>query len=252
MIIYFTGTGNSRYVAEMLADLTGDEAISANDYIKNGKKASFESERPYVFVSPVYVSAIPRIFTEFIRGAEFSGSRQAYFIQTCAGGMGGCPEYARRLSEEKGFVHMGTAQVQMPQNYLVFFTTKEKNECDAIVEKARPVITSFAELISARKEFPDPGMKKWEYISTEMILNMYYKRFMPARPFHVTDACIHCGKCAASCPLNNITLTDGKPVWGDSCTHCMACISLCPKQAIEYGKKSLGKPRYSCQKYLKK
>ena len=85
-----------------------------------------------------------------------------------------------------------------------------------------------------------------------MILNMYYKRFMPAKPFHVSEDCIHCGKCAASCPLNNITLQDGKPVWGDSCTHCMACINLCPKQAIEYGKKSVGKPRYRCKKYLKK
>ena len=94
-------------------------------------------------------------------------------------------------------------------------------------------------------------MKKWEYVSTEMILNMYYKHFMPAKPFRVTDGCIHCGKCAASCPMNNITLQEGSPVWGDSCTHCMACINLCPKQAIEYGKKSVGKPRYHCKKYLK-
>ena len=28
------------------------------------------------------------------------------------------------------------------------------------------------------------------------------------------------------------------------CTHCMACICYCPTSAIEYGKKSLGKPRY--------
>ena len=33
-------------------------------------------------------------------------------------------------------------------------------------------------------------------------------------------------------------------VWGKNCTHCMACICYCPKEAIEYGKKSKGKPRY--------
>ena len=43
---------------------------------------------------------------------------------------------------------------------------------------------------------------------------------------------------------NNITLQTGKPVWGQNCTHCMACICYCPAEAIEYGKKSLGKPRY--------
>ena len=36
------------------------------------------------------------------------------------------------------------------------------------------------------------------------------------------------------CPLNNIRLENGKPVWGKHCTHCMACICDCPKEAIEY------------------
>ena len=43
---------------------------------------------------------------------------------------------------------------------------------------------------------------------------------------------------------DNIHLENGRPVWGKNCTHCMACICDCPKEAIEYGKKSKGKPRY--------
>ena len=58
------------------------------------------------------------------------------------------------------------------------------------------------------------------------------------------DKCVGCGKCAKMCPLNNIELKNSKPVWGKNCTHCMACICLCPTEAIEYGKKSVGKPRY--------
>ncbi len=44
--------------------------------------------------------------------------------------------------------------------------------------------------------------------------------------------------------MNNIRMENGKPVWGQACTHCMACICYCPTEAIEYGKKSVGKPRY--------
>lgn len=249
MILYFTGTGNSRFVAEMLADLTGDEAVSMNDCIKSGEKGSFHSEKPYVFVSPVYVSAIPRAVESFVDSAEFSGSKKAYFIMTCAGGMGGSPAYAQKLADRKGFEYMGTAQVEMPQNYLVFFTTKDRQTSDGIIEAAKPVVRGFAELIAAEKELPDPGMKSWEYISTEMILAMYYKWFMSDKPFTVSDACISCGKCEKLCPLNNIVLKDGKPTWGGNCTHCMACINSCPKQAIEYGKKSVGKYRYTCRKY---
>ena len=31
MILYFTGTGNSRYAAQIIARITGDELISIND-----------------------------------------------------------------------------------------------------------------------------------------------------------------------------------------------------------------------------
>lgn len=60
----------------------------------------------------------------------------------------------------------------------------------------------------------------------------------------MSDACVGCGQCASKCPLNNIELRNGKPEWGKQCTHCMACISYCPAKAIEYGKRSVGKPRY--------
>lgn len=251
MIIYYTGTGNSRYIAEMLADITGDETVSANTFIKSGEKKEFNSEKPYVFVSPVYVSAPARVFTDFIRKSTFNGNRKAYFVMTCAGGQGGCPEYCRRLCNEKSFEFMGTNQITMPQNYLVFFKTKEKAECDGIIADAKPETEKLAGYIKAESPLPDSGMKKWEYISTEMILAMYYKWFMGTKKFRTTDKCISCGKCAKLCPLNNIKMVDKKPEWGTNCTHCMACINSCPAEAIEYGKASLGKPRYVCPTYKK-
>ena len=61
--------------------------------------------------------------------------------------------------------------------------------------------------------------------------------------------CIGCGKCAKLCPLNNIKLTDKKPVWGNQCTHCMACIGNCPVEAIEYGTITQEKRPYNFGKY---
>ena len=65
-------------------------------------------------------------------------------------------------------------------------------------------------------------------------------------PANTGNACISCGRCAVSCLTHNIKLKNGKPVWGDNCVHCMKCICDCPEGAIEYGKASLGKPRYHC------
>lgn len=244
MILYFTGTGNSRFTAQLLAEKLGDEAVCVNDYIKSGETPAFESNKPWVFVCPVYVSAPAKVFCDFIKNCKFSGARTAYFVLTCAGGFGGSPAYCEAIAREKGFVFMGAAQIVMPQNYIVYFTMRTEDECKAIIEKAKPEITKLAEHIARGETFPDPGMKKWEYISTEMILGMYYKFFMGTKPFAAGDKCIGCGKCVRSCPMNNISLVDGNPQWGSICTHCMACINLCPTEAIEYGKRSVGKPRY--------
>ena len=47
----------------------------------------------------------------------------------------------------------------------------------------------------------------------------------------------------------SLEIKDGRPVWNGNCTHCMACICNCPVEAIEYGKKSVGKRRYLCRKF---
>ena len=38
MILYFSGTGNSRYLAHFLAKEIDDEVVSINDYLKYQKK----------------------------------------------------------------------------------------------------------------------------------------------------------------------------------------------------------------------
>ena len=42
---------------------------------------------------------------------------------------------------------------------------------------------------------------------------VFYRFFVKADAFRATDACIGCGKCVELCPLNNIRLENGKPVW---------------------------------------
>lgn len=253
MIVYFTGTGNSRFVAKMLGDLIDDEVVSANDYIKANEAAHLVSEKPWVFVSPVYLSALPRIFEKFVREASFDGNKKAWFIVTSAGtSVCACPVYAEDLSKEKGFEYMGAANVTMPQNYLIsFFETKSKEECAQIIEAAKPRIAELGRYIADGRAFDDPGVKKWEIISTKMTVGLVSKFFVKADDFFATDKCIGCGTCVRSCPLNNISLVDGKPVWGKDCTHCVACINLCPVEAIEYGKASVGKNRYRCPEYKK-
>ena len=54
MILYFSGTGNSRYVAKMMGEELKDEAVSINDRLKTGNREALVSKTPFVVVSPVY------------------------------------------------------------------------------------------------------------------------------------------------------------------------------------------------------
>ena len=132
----------------------------------------------------------------------------------------------------------------MPENYLAMFPVPGPKEAEEILKRARPAVDELAEKIKAGEmiEAAKPG--PIGRLESGIVNDVFYKCFVKAKKFWTTQACIGCGLCAKRCPLNNITMQNGRPQWGTACTHCMACIAGCPKTAVEYGKKSKGKPRY--------
>lgn len=244
MIFYFSGTGNSRFVARRIAEAIGQPFTDITTYTKTMEKPGFTEPGVYVFVCPSYMSAPARAMTDFIEWAEFPSGIKAYFIVTCAASMGITPRVASELCGRKGFEFMGAAQIEMPQNYIALFTTKEVEENIDILEKAEIEIERLSGLINKGKKLECKKIGPVEYSFTKWVRDVYYKNFMKTTKFRATDKCVSCRKCVEVCPLSNISMKDGKPSWGNKCTHCMACINRCPKDAIEYGKGSAGKPRY--------
>lgn len=244
MVFYFSGTGNSRFVARRIAKAIGQEAIDITTYTRTMERPEFTETGVYVFVCPSYMSAPARAMTDFLGWAGFPKGIIAYFIVTCTASMGISPKVYSEICEQKDIGFMGAAQVEMPQNYIALFTTKKVEENLDIFEKAEIEIDSIISRIVNGEVLETKKIGSLEYSVTKWVRDVYYKDFMKTKKFRVTDKCIACGKCVKVCPLSNITLKDGKPVWGDKCTHCMACINQCPKDAIEYGKGSVGKPRY--------
>ena len=242
MVLYFSGTGNSRYAAKKIAEISGDELVSIGQRIKNGDFSEIRSEKPLVFVGPVYAGRLPRVMEDYIRKVKFIGMQKAYFVATCAQTPWVTVQYVERLCSEKGFSLLGFNSVVMPQGYLAGGGTQPKEVNDKILKEAEPKIVSIAKTIRDQQLLPkeQPGRA----MMSKVLNPIMYSLMISAKGFRVTDKCTGCGKCVQRCPLNNITLTDGKPVWGKQCTHCMACIAGCPNEAIEYGKKTVGKPRY--------
>ncbi len=252
MIVYFSGTGNSRYVAQMLADRLSDELFDAGQAVKESVDAALHSEKPWVFVSPTYGWRIPRLFQAFLEETVFSGSKDVYFVMTCGAEIGNAGKYLHRLSARLALTYRGVLQVVMPENYLAMFSVPDRKRAAAIIRMAHPSICRGADAILHGEDIPEPIPGVLDRVKSTLINPIFCRFLVRDRKFYTTDACIGCGKCAAVCPLHNIVLAAGKPQWQGNCTHCMACICSCPAEAIEYGKKSVGQPRYQCPPFEKK
>ena len=71
-----------------------------------------------------------------------------------------------------------------------------------------------------------------EYSTTEVLPLPPVSSPNNFRGIEAEESCIGCGTCAAVCPMENITIENGKAKIGDNCATCLACFHWCPKEAI--------------------
>ena len=101
MILYFSGTGNSRYIAQRIAEALGDELLSMNDRIKAGDTSSGTSDERLIIVTPTYAWRIPRIVRDHLAETDFPCGAQTWFVMTCGSEIGNAAQYNRTLCQEK-------------------------------------------------------------------------------------------------------------------------------------------------------
>lgn len=246
MILYFTATGNSAFTAERIGAVTGDEVTDLFPYFRKEKPPVFSSGRPWVIVSPTYAWQLPRMVRDLLLRAELKGNREIYFVLTCGDSIGNAAPYLKEFCRKKQMIYKGCQEIVMPENYLAMFPVPGKEEAEAIIKKAVPGIERTAALIRDGQNLPEKKIRALDHILSGPVNRLFYRFQVSAKKFSAGEDCISCGRCARACPLGNIEMKEGRPVWGRECTHCMACICICPVQTIEYGKKTKGKNRYRC------
>ena len=137
MILYFTGTGNSRYTAQELNRFCGDELVSMNREMRKRRqdpynaRYAYTSERPFVIVCPTYCWNLPKVVEAFLLNSRFLDSRDMYFVLTCGSGTGQAGKRAAQVCETLGLNFRGLASVRMPENYISLFRAPEPDEAVA-------------------------------------------------------------------------------------------------------------------------
>lgn len=250
MILYFSATGNSEFLAKSLGDELGDEVVDLFSYIKEGRSGVFESASPFVLVCPTYSWRVPLFISNYLLTCDFMGSSDFYVVMNYGDSCGNAYYYIKEDLHKLGLNFKGLYGVKMPENYIMLFDIDSKEVNKKIIEEGSKKVGEIASFIRNKEAFPKKNVGLTGKFQSGVINPIFFKFIAKDNKFYATDKCISCGLCEKVCVLNNISYEDGRPVWNGKCTHCAACISKCPVAAIEYGKKTQGKDRYLLKKLI--
>lgn len=248
MILYYSGTGNSQFVAEKMAQCLNEPCVNLFEKLKNHDITPLESQTPFIVVSPTYGWQLPHLVRDWLKQVSFNGNQALYFFLTCGSEIGNASKYLECLCKEINMEYRGCGEIVMPENYIALFNVPSENEIQQLLLQATQTVEMYVPFIQNDQCLPEPTRNGIDRFKSSWVNAAFYPLIVHAKKFYANDACIGCGKCALHCVMNNIQIIKGKPQWEDHCTHCMACICGCPTEAIEYGKATKNKPRYQCPK----
>jgi ferredoxin len=252
-IYYFSGTGNSLFVARDIAEKTNGQLIPMQSVIDKERIEPIAEMVGIVF--PVYYATndcgIPLIVERFVGKLDGIGSKYIFAICTCGNMPGTTIENLRKAIRTRGNELAAGFTMKMANKRL----DVKKQQKMSINQKKK--LKAISEFVAERKKgkFETRGTLRKIFLTPLLFVlikpafsrryrklsnspsNLSFSELIPLadQSFRTSENCNGCGTCSKVCPVNNIEMVDKKPLWQHHCETCLACYSWCPQEAI-YGK----------------
>lgn len=248
-IPYFSGTGNSIAISEMLALELKNSGYEVQLLPLAGICDNGKYEIPagtVIFVFPVYAGGIPVLVADKLARISIAKTSYIAAIANCAGGVGAALDiFDRELGKSCHQRLSAGWVVRMPGNYTPLYGAKKPERIVKILNKAEIRVKRLAaDIIEKRpRRFSLPS-------AISLLGFVFWKLFAmnsgrSGRRFRVDDSCTGCCVCESVCPVGNVKIGVRKhPEWGDKCQQCMACLQYCPEEAIQCFWWTKGRARY--------
>lgn len=254
MIFYFSATGNSKWVAETIANFTHDNIVNIVDAMKTECSYTLHSGEKIGFVFPVHGWRVPSIVSDFvskIRINNYHSSTYTYSIITCGDNIGEATSLFQKILSSKQIQLNAAFSIVMPESYigLPFMYLDTHSKAKQKHSTALTELQKYAEIICDNRGGEHLHKGSFPKLYSNLFGGFFVGHLVKDKYFHVNrNKCISCGKCAAICPVDDISLDSEKhPVWENNgkCLTCYSCLHHCPSNAITWGWFGKNKGQYT-------
>lgn len=264
MIFYFTGTGNTKWVAKQISEAIGEELFYIPDLIRKGQNQfELKQNETIGFCFPTHGWQPPRIVREFIKqltitqhpsprsASPLGSSKNTHYcwaLTTCGDNIGETMTILNKDLATIGLQATTQFAVVMPESYvcLPFMYTDTEEKEHAKINQARKMLPHIISVIRERTTGVEELVKGGTPRLYSYVIGAYFNaRMVNDKKFTVDeDVCIKCGKCIKVCPVDNIQGTPPEWIHNGRCTSCLACYHYCPVHAINFGKITRKRDQY--------
>ncbi len=239
LLCYFSGTGNTKYAADRIAEelvRLGHSVRLFNICVEPPDSLNPVDYDIVGFGFPVHAFNPPHAMFPFVRNLPQGQGRAAFLFKTS-----GEPFALTRnagasllcLLRQKGYAVRLDQHFLMPYNILFRYRKELVKQMllhtDALARlTARRIVSAEGNgrLPTRPLLWPLMYLFRIEWIGARLNGPFFHAR---------KNRCVKCAKCVSSCPSGNVRMRKGVPSFGAKCSMCMGCVMICPTDAIRPG-----------------
>jgi len=241
-IDYYTGTGGSKLVAELLADKLKKEncnVVVNRIYRDNINKIEKLETDYYILIFPIHSFNAPKPIYEWVEHFACNNCKTAVISVSGGGNVitnSACRCKTVKLLKKSNFNVVYEEMVRMPNNWM---KAPGKKKCTRILSKLPEKIDEISQTIIAEKR--KNKVVYWiDYLISA--LGEVEKRGTQyfGNGIKLLDTCTGCGLCSKNCCSSNIQMkkqtesdVHSKPKFGNRCDMCFGCVYNCTQKALQ-------------------
>jgi len=233
-IFFFSGTGNTKLIAEKICDAFEEKGEEANCYaIENFYHHNIVDFNRIGIGFPIYAFAMPDIMADFIKALPFAKGREAFIFSTA-----GDPSRvnhvgltkAKELLKLKGYKVIYERPFVMGCNFLIPYSDVFIKQLASINESKIEVMVN--DILTDKQRHVKNNLIYYIIMSKLHFLEENFGAKFFGLGLTTNDSCILCNKCVRTCPTKNISQENDKIVFSKDCIFCMRCMYICDRNAI--------------------